>query len=197
MMNKSSAHSATTPVSWLLLFLAGVMPVGKLSAQEFITPEVGGQESDQGSNIGLYGFGTSLGWDTKDGGGIINVTGDFGNLLSDRVRLRPSVEVGFAEDVDTYVVSAEILYHFTQYTEKVTPYVGLGPALAGRDGCSDGPIGTIGCPEAWLQLVVGLEVGLRSNMNLRLEYHAAAHSPFRNSPALNRHRLFFGLSTRR
>ena len=187
MTNKSSAYSATKPVVRLLLFLAGVTPVGKLAAQDFTPPEVGGQESDQGSKIkiGFYGFGARFGWDLEDSEGIISITFDLGDLGSDRVRLRPSAEIGFAEDDDTYVVSAEILYRFTPDTEKAVPYVGLGLALAGRDNCSTVP----SCPESWLQFVLGFEVKFRSNMNWLLEYHA--------EDALKRHRLFFGLTTRR
>ena len=187
MTSKSSPHSATKPVAWLLLFLAGVTPVGKLAAQDFTPPDVGGQESDQGSKIklGLFGFGTRLGWDVEDGEAIISITLDLGNLGADQVRLRPSAEIGFAEDVNTYVASAEIIYRFTPDTEKAIPYVGFGLALAGRDNCSAPP----GCPEAWLQFVLGFEVGFRSSMNWLLEYHA--------EDALNRHRLFLGLTTRR
>ncbi len=185
MTSKSSAHSATKPVARLLLFLAGVTPVGKLAAQDFTPPEVGRQESDQGSKIkiGLYGFGARFGWDLEDREAIISITFDLGDLGSDQVRLRPSAEIGFAEDDDTYVVSAEILYRFTPDTEKAIPYVGFGIALAGRDTCG------ADCPEAWLQFVLGFEVKFRSSMNWLLEYHA--------EDALNRHRLFFGLTTRR
>ncbi len=188
MTSKSSAHSATKPVVWLLLFLAGVTPVGKLAAQDFTPPDVGGQESDEGSKIklGFYGFGTRLGWDVDDGEAIISITFDLGDLGAKQVRLRPSAEIGFAEDVNTYVVSAEIVYRFTPDTEKAIPYVGFGLALAGRDNCSAGPSS---CPEAWLQFVLGFEVQFRSSMNWLLEYHA--------EDALNRHRLFFGLTTRR
>lgn len=187
MTKKSSARSATKPLAWLLLFLAGVTPVGKLAAQDFTPPEVGGQESDEGSKIkiGFYGFGTRLGWDVEDGEAIISITFDLGNLGSDQVRLRPSAEIGFGEDVDTYVVSAELIYRFTPDTERAIPYVGLGLAVAGRDNCSTGP----SCPEAWLQFVLGFEMEFRSSMNWLLEYHA--------EDALNRHRLFFGLTTRR
>ncbi|MFB3110923.1 MAG: hypothetical protein ACE10G_02710 [Gemmatimonadales bacterium] len=185
MTSKSSAHSATNPAAWLLLFLAAT-PIGKLAAQDFTPPEVGGQESDQGIKIGFYGFGTRLGWDLEDGGAIISITLDLGNLGSDQVRLRPSAEIGFTEDVDTYVVSAELIYRFTPDTEKAIPYVGLGLALAGRDNCSRT---AASCPELWLQFVLGFEVEFRSSMNWLLEYHA--------EDALNRHRLFFGLTTRR
>ena len=187
MTSKSSGHSATQPVAWLLLLLAGVTPVGKLAAQDFTPPEVGGQEADQGSKIkiGFYGFGIRLGWDVDDRESIISITFDLGDLGSDQVRLRPSAEIGFADDVNTYVLGAEILYRFTPDTEKAIPYVGLGLAVAGRDDCSTEP----SCPEAWLQFVLGFEVGFRSSMNWLLEYHG--------EDALNRHRLFFGLTTRR
>jgi len=182
---KSSAHSATKPLAWLLLFLAGVTPVGKLAAQDFTPPEVGGQESSQGIKIGFYGFGTRLGLDVEGKEAIISVTLDLGNLGSDQVRLRPSAEIGFTEDENTYVVSAELIYRFTPDTEKAIPYVGLGLAVAGRENCGTAP----SCPEAWLQFVLGFEVEFRSSMNWLLEYHA--------EDALNRHRLFFGLTTRR
>jgi hypothetical protein len=182
------ANLATKPVSGLLLLAAVLAPTWSLAAQDFTPPDTGEQESQEpGIKIGLYGFSTRLGWDfEEDGGGaILSVALDLGNLGLEQLRLRPSVEIGFAEDVDTYVVNGEVVYRFTPDTEKAVPYVGLGVAIAGRDDCSTVP----SCPEAWLQFALGFELTFRDNLNWTMEYHA--------EDALRRHRLFVGLSTRR
>ncbi len=177
---------ALTVLRWLLLLVVGMVPAGKLTGQDFVPPTTGGQEAESSKiQIGLYGFSTRLGWDFEDGGGIVSLALDLGNLGSSQVRLRPSVEIGFTEDVDTYVANAEVLYRFTPDTERAVPYVGLGLALAGRDNCQFTP----GCPEVWLQFALGFELTLRDNMSWILEYHA--------EDAVSRHRLFFGLTSRR
>ncbi len=185
MTNNPMARLATKTVLGLMLL---AVPSGSLAAQNFTPPETGGQASQEtGIKIGVYGFSARLGWDFEedDGGSLLSVALDLGNLGMDQVRLRPSVELGFANDVDTYVVNGEIIYRFTPDTERAIPYVGLGLGIAGRDDCSTFP----GCPEAWLQFALGFELTLRDNMSWLLEYHA--------EDALNRHRLFVGLSTRR
>ena len=181
-------RSAVMVLRWLVLLVVGVVPARTLTAQDFIPPEASGQ-AGEGSKIqiGVYGFSTLLGWDFEaDGAGIVSFALDLGNLGSSQVRLRPSVEIGFAGDVDTYVVNAEVLYRFTLDTEKAVPYVGLGLALAGRDDCE---FALQGCPEVWLQFALGFELMFRDNMNWIFEYHG--------EDALNRHRLFFGLTSRR
>ncbi len=187
MSNESMVRSALTVLRWLLLLVVGVVPAGELTGQDFTPPETG-EQAAEGSRIqlGLYGFSTRLGWDFEDdGGAIVSLALDLGNLGSSQVRLRPSVEIGFAEDVDTYVANVEILYRFTPDTEKAVPYVGLGLALAGRDDCELEP----SCPEVWLQFALGFEVTFRDNLSWMLEYHG--------EDAVNRHRLFLGLTTRR
>ncbi len=181
------ANLATKSVSGLLLLAAVLAPTGSLAAQDFTPPETEQASQESGIKIGLYGFSTRFGWDfEEDGGGaILSVALDLGNLGLDQVRLRPSVEIGFADDVDTYVVNGEMVYRFTPDTEKAIPYVGLGLAIAGRDDCST----VTSCPEAWLQFALGFELTLRDNLNWIMEYHA--------EDALRRHRLFVGLSTRR
>ncbi len=187
MSNESMVRSALTVLRWLLLLVVGVVPAGELTGQDFTPPETG-EQAAEGSKIqlGLYGFSTRLGWDFEDdGGAIVSLALDLGNLGSSQVRLRPSVEIGFAEDVDTYVANIEILYRFTPDTEKAVPYVGLGLALAGRDDCELEP----SCPGVWLQFALGVELTFRNNMNWIFEYHA--------EDAWRRHRLFLGLTSRR
>jgi hypothetical protein len=164
--------------------VVGAVPAGKLTGQDFIPPATGEPSKTQ---IGLYGFSTRLGWDFKDGGAtIIGLALDLGHVGFSQVRLRPSAEIGFAEDVDTYVVNAEVLYRFSPDTEKAVPYVGMGLGLAGRDDCE---FALQSCPEVWLQFALGFELTFRDNLSWIFEYHA--------EDALRRHRLFLGLTSRR
>lgn len=168
-----------------LLVLLGVWPGARLTAQNFTPPETG-QEQGSKFKIGLFGLSSRFGWDFEDdGGSIIGVALDLGHLGTEQLRLRPSAEIGFGEDVDTYVVNSEILYRFTPDTERAVPYVGLGLAIAGRDQCDSVP----GCPGVWLQFALGFELSLRDNLSWLLEYHA--------EDAISRHRLFVGLASRR
>ncbi len=110
---------------------------------------------------------------------------DLGDVLSDRFRLRPSAEIGFGSDVDTYVVNAEVMYRFTSDEEAAVPYVGAGLGVAGQDNCGN----VASCPEAWFQFALGFELRVSERLNWLLEYHA--------EDALKQHRLFIGLATRR
>ncbi len=180
-------RSALTVLRWLLLLVVGIVPAGKLTGQDFIPPATGEQAAERSKiQIGLYGFSTRLGWDFKDGGStIIGLALDLGHVGFSQVRLRPSAEIGFGEEVDTYVVNAEVLYRFSPETEKAVPYVGMGLALAGRDDCEFEP----SCPAVWLQIALGFELTFRDNMSWIFEYHV--------EDALRRHRLFLGLTSRR
>ena len=179
------AQLATRSVLGLMLL---AVPAGSLAAQNFTPPETGEQPSQEsGIKIGLYGYSARFGWDFQeaDGGGLVSIALDLGNLGMEQVRLRPSVEIGFANDINTYVVNGEVIYRFAPDVDRAVPYVGLGLAIAGRDDCST----FAGCPEAWLQFALGFELTIRDNLSWLLEYHA--------EDALNRHRLFVGLTTRR
>ena len=73
-------------------------------AQEFLPPETVAERGPVW--FGLAGFGTRLGMEVSaDRQGVIGFTLDVGDLGSPRVRLRPSFEVGFAGDVNTYVAN--------------------------------------------------------------------------------------------
>ncbi len=185
MGNKSMVRATWSVLRCLLVLVVGLVPSGKATAQDFIPP--GGAAEGSKTQLGLFGFSTRLGWDFEaDGAGIVSLGVDLGNLGSSRLRMRPSVEIGFAGDIDIYVVNAELLYRFTPDTEKAVPYVGLGLALAGRDDCE---FALQSCPEVWLQFALGFELTFRDNMNWIFEYHG--------EDALSRHRLFFGLTSRR
>ena len=183
----SQVSLRSTP--WLRVLVAIVWCGGvpnEIAAQEFTPPGGGDQTDKRRTRFGLYGFSTRLGWELEgDNHAILSVGLDLGHLGSERFRFRPSAEIGFAGTVDTYVVNTELIYRFTPDTEVAVPYVGVGLALQGQDNCrivSD-------CPAVWLQFALGFELQTRGNLNWMVEYHG--------EDALRRHRLFFGLTTRR
>jgi hypothetical protein len=169
---------------WLVVLLAtgGVIP---LAAQEFHPPAVP-RSRDQGTRLGLFGFGVRGGIDVSGNTQMVfGVTFDAGNLVVSRLRVRPSGEIGIVNDQNTYVGSFEALYRFTGDEQTATPYAGGGVSVAGHRSCGSDP----GCPAIWVNLVVGLELHYRSTFNWLLEYHAM--------DVFHHNRLYAGLTTRR
>jgi len=164
-------RSRTAVWGWLLPLALGFTPLG---AQEPRT------------DIGLYGFSARGGVDF-DGPGqaIVSMALDVGHLFTQRLRLRPSGDLGFLGDDNTYVASLELVYRFVDDVQPVVPYVGTGLGLFGRELCGQDP----GCPGVWIQLAVGFEVRVRDPVSWLLEYHAM--------DAFDRHRFMIGLTTRR
>ena len=174
----------STTMAAALVAFAGFWPGAHLAAQDFTPPQRASRPP--ATQIGLFGFSTRVGWDFKDDAkGVFGVGLDLGHLGTQRLRLRPSVEIGFGDDVDTYVVNGELLYRFVDDSERAVPYLGLGLGVAGRDGCDS----AAECPDLWLQFAVGFELKLRDNLNWLVEFHSLN--------ALDRHRLFVGLASRR
>ena len=171
-----------------LLPLLSLLPVlaRAASAQEFQPPPQQASATTSGVHIGLYGFGTRLGVDPSGHKqAILGTTLDLGNLFTDRVRLRPSAEIGLGDSVTTYVVNMELLFRFTADSEVAVPYVAFGPALYSQERCAT----AVDCPQIWAQFALGFELRFRGHMNWLLEYHG--------EDALRRHRFFIGLTTRR
>jgi hypothetical protein len=167
-------------VSFVLLFTAS------LAAQtDFQSPE-GDGVSTRPFQLGIFGFAARAGVDFEgQGQALASFALDMGDLYTDRLRLRPSAELGFGWGDNTYVANVEVVYRFTADTVVAVPYVGGGVALSGQEGC--GAIDD--CPSVWAQFVLGFELKLRNRINWLLEYHA--------EDAFRRHRLFVGLTTRR
>jgi hypothetical protein len=166
----------------LLLTLVARAP---LAAQEFHPPPVR-RSADQGTRLGLFGFGVRSGIDLSGRSQLVfGVTLDAGNLVTSRLRIRPSGEIGVFNGVNTYVGSFEALYRFTGDEQVVTPYAGAGFSVAGHDACGADPQ----CPGLWVNVAVGLEIHYRSTFNWLLEYHAM--------DAFGHNRLYAGLTTRR
>lgn len=168
----------------LAIIAAASLSLPDAAAQQFSPPKSSG--AGKGTRIGLFGFGVRTGLDFKDEGQLLlGTTLDMGNLFSNRVRLRPSAEVGVFNGENTYVASFEALWRFTDDDQVATPYLGTGLSLGGHGNCGLDP----DCPSLWLNLVFGLELHYRSTFNWLLEYHGM--------DAMRRHRLYVGLTTRR
>jgi hypothetical protein len=163
--------------------LLGLLASGVVTAQEFVPPK---NARSGGTRFGLFGFGVRGGVDLKGSGQLVlGSTLDMGNLFSNRVRMRPSAEIGLFNGPNTYVGSFDALWRFTEDEETATPYIGAGLSVAGKTGCGTDPQ----CPDLWFNLTVGFELHYRSTFNWLMEYRAM--------DALHRHRLFIGLTTRR
>ena len=166
-----------------LALVTSVFVAQRAAAQQFVPPK---NATHGGTRIGLFGFGVRGGVDFRRSGQLVlGTTLDIGDLFSNRVRLRPSAEVGLFNGPNTYVGNFEVLWRFTADEKIATPYIGGGLAVAGRDGCGTDP----GCPGLWLNAVFGFELHYRSTFNWLVEYHGM--------DAMRRHRLYVGLTTRR
>lgn len=166
-------------VSALVIVLAA-----PAAAQEFVPPEESG--AAHGLRVGLFGFATRVGVDFAGGNqAIVSVALDAADVFTDRVRLRPSFEIGLGDSLNSYVGNLEFLYRFTPDTEIAVPYVGFGLAVWSRQRCA----AVADCPDVWAQFALGFELRFRGPMNWLLEYHG--------EDWLRRHRFFIGLTTRR
>ncbi len=170
-----------------LLPLIALCWVTSVGAQEPAPVEPAeGEDAVTGTRFGLLGFSARAGADFEnDGQAVVSLAVELADLYTDRVRFRPSGELGVGSGANTFVGNAELIYRFTPDTEIAVPYVGFGIAVAGSEGCGSDP----DCPGVWAQFALGFEVQLRETFSWLLEY--------RGEDALRRHRLFVGLTTRR
>ncbi|NIM52119.1 MAG: hypothetical protein GTN62_13170 [Gemmatimonadales bacterium] len=172
---------------WLPVLLSLCVAV-PLAGQEQEPPEQ--TEAEEAGarwlRLGLFGFAARAGADFEDEGQVVvSFALDVGDLYTERVRIRPSGEIGVLGGDNTYVANLELLYRLMPDTAVAVPYIGVGVALAGREDCALYP----DCPAVWAQFAVGFELRFRERFSWLLEYHP--------EDALRRHRLFVGLTTRR
>lgn len=169
-----------------LLALLALVPLAA-RAQEFIPPRDATVDTTAGAlRLGIFGFGTRLGVDFAGRNQLVlSPTLDAGDIFTDRVRIRPSVEVGLGDTATTYVVNLELMYRFTADREAAVPYLGFGGAVYSQERCST----ATDCPRLWAQFAMGFEIKFREHMNWLVEYHG--------EDGLRRHRFFIGLTTRR
>jgi len=169
--------------AWLLT--CGAVLATPLAAQAFPPPPVQ-RTRHGGTQVGLFGFGLWSGLDVKESGQVVlGAALDIGNVAISRLRLRPSAEIAILNGANTYTGNFEVLYRFADDKPATVPYAGGGIALAGHAGCGTGS----GCPAAWVNAVVGIEVRYRSTFSWMLEYRAL--------DAFQHNRFCVGLTTRR
>jgi hypothetical protein len=136
--------------------------------------------------FGIFGFASRVGVDFYGRNQLLlSPALDVADIFSDRVRLRPSAEIGLGDSATTYVTNLELLFRFTPDREVAVPYVGFGAGVYSQQRCGAAPR----CPRVWAQFALGFEMKFRENMNWLLEYHG--------EDGLRRHRIFIGLTTRR
>jgi len=163
--------------------VGGGLTMSPLGAQQFQPPR---NAAHAGTRIGLFGFGVRAGVDVHSpsqlvlGGAL-----DIGDLFSNRIRLRPSAELGVFNGDDTFVGNFEALWRFTADENVATPYIGGGLGVAGRNGCGSDPQ----CPDLWVNAVFGFELRYRSTFNWLIEYHGM--------DLMRHNRFYIGLTTRR
>jgi hypothetical protein len=167
-----------------VILLAFMLIAPPLAAQDFRPPEEDTEPSK--IEVGITGFSARGGVDFKGANQLIaSIAVDVIDFYTERIRLRPSGEIGVGGTADTYVGNLDLMYRFTPDTEKAVPYIGAGFSVYGQTGCGPAP----GCPKVWPTLTLGFELNLRPGINWLIEY--------RGEDALRRTRIFIGLSTRR
>jgi hypothetical protein len=179
----------------LLLAMTMTLPPALHAQRTFATPDSVGKAGIGGVKLGLFGFSAKGGADFQSGGRVIAGVGlDLGDLFTDRVRFRPSFEIGMGDTV-TYVGSAELMYRFTPDSVIAVPYILFGFGLYGQQGCKDiaaiaavNPL-VASCPRVLLQFGLGFELKIDEHFSWLLEYHG--------EDALRRHRVLVGLTTKR
>jgi hypothetical protein len=162
----------------------------RAGAQEFVPPDRSGRPAPAnappqsaaagtGIHVGLFGFSTRGGFQVnKRGQGVVGSTLDLVELGTPLVRLRPSIEMGFANSNHSLGVNVEIVYRFQSDQAPAIPYLGLG--LGYYDDSTSSRVRPTG--------VMGFELSLSRNMNWLIEYHVI--------DGFGRSRFLVGLSTR-
>ncbi|MBI2072843.1 MAG: hypothetical protein HYW52_01505 [Gemmatimonadetes bacterium] len=155
-------------------------------AQEFVPPQEQAAGGTGSLRIGIFGFASRVGVDFAGTNQVIvSPTLDVADLFTNRLRLRPSAEIGLGDTVATYVINLELMYRFTADQEIAVPYIGFGGAVMSQERCAT----AVDCPRLWAQFALGFELKFREQINWLLEYHG--------EDGLRRHRFFIGLATRR
>ena len=185
--SKTETERAATGMRIVLVALASLLGGGLMATpligQQFQPPR---NAAHSGTRIGLLGFGIRGGIDLHAPSQLVlGGSLDLGDLFTNRIRLRPSAELGVFNGEDTFVGSFEALWRFTADENVATPYIGGGVGVAGHNGCGTDPQ----CPDLWVNAVFGFELRYRSTFNWLIEYHGM--------DLLRHNRIYIGLTTRR
>src|SRR5258706_10530961 len=148
----------------MALVTLSLLAVHDVQAQQFQPPKT---SKHGGTRFGLFGFGVRGGVDFRRSSQLVlGSTLDIGDLFSNRLRLRPSAEIGVFHGPNTYVGNFELLWRFTNDEEVATPYIGAGLGVAGRGGGGTDPH----CPRLLPHTAFGVALRYPSTLNLILQY---------------------------
>ena len=114
------------------------------------------------ADVGFMGWGPRFGVADDPDQGIIGVHFDLGEF-ADNVRFRPSVEVGFGDDVNSFLANGLVAYYF-DVQSSVVPYVG-GQAVFAYFDPDEGDNET----EIGMDAVGGIEIAMKGDTRFLTE----------------------------
>ena len=114
------------------------------------------------ADVGFVGWGPRVGISDDPDQGIIGAHFDLGEF-ADNVRFRPSVEIGFGDDVTTFLANGLVAYYF-DVDSAVTPYAG-GQAVFAYFDPDDADSET----ELGIDVVGGIEIGMKGDTRFLTE----------------------------
>jgi hypothetical protein len=133
------------------------------------TPVAAQGSKGQGPSLGWNGWGARLGISSDPDQAFAGVHFELGEFARN-VRFRPTLEIGFGDDLTVVQGLAEVHYVFSK-VQVWKPYVGGGVGLIHVSGDVDTPLGTeeVSDNEVSVMGVGGVETRLKSGTRFFLE----------------------------
>jgi len=117
------------------------------------------------ADMGFVGWGPRFGLSDDPDQGLIGAHFDLGEF-ADNVRFRPSVEVGFGDDITSFLANGLVAYYFDT-NAKVDPYAGAQAVFAYFN--FDDDIDDDSETELGVDIVGGIEVAMKDNTRFLTE----------------------------
>jgi hypothetical protein len=114
------------------------------------------------ADMGFVGWGPRFGISDDPDQGIIGAHFDLGEF-ADNVRFRPSVEIGFGDDVTSFLANGLVAYYFDTQAS-VTPFAGAQAAVAFFD-----PDDADSETEIGIDVVGGIEIPMKGSTRFLTE----------------------------
>jgi len=125
--------------------------------------------ADPTTKTGFRGWGPRVGMTINPDQIHFGAHADFGNF-ADHVRVQPSLEIGFGDNLTIFAINLDAQYRFASTWDVWTPYLGGGPGIlfVSIDSKNDKIDGTTDT-EFGLSAVGGIEKGLANGQRFFLE----------------------------
>lgn len=117
----------------------------------------------------------AAGWGPRVGATIdpdqvhVGLHADFGDVIAERVRFMPNLELGFGDDLTLGALNFEAAYRFRENWDTWSPYAGGGLGLNWYSWDNDFPGRDDSDMDVGLNLLGGIEKGTRSGNRFFLE----------------------------